>query len=152
MTYQKLTEGMSQWLNSTRWLDTLNRLSLRYFTDIIQNSDGYKPLIKGMVEITVGKLVREADKSMQREENDNSQRDRTDMLCLVIINLLGYLEEFNIISWTRMNGHLQSIGELKDRGDAFFLGLDAVAEQEAEREAQLYEKDLRQKLIEEPTF
>ena len=74
------------------------------------------------------------------------------MLCLVIINLLGYLEEFNIISWTRMDRHLQSIGELKDRGDAFFLGLDAVAEQEAEQEAQLYEKDLRQKLIEEPPF
>ena len=152
MTYQELTEGMSQWLNSTRRLADLNRLSLRYFTDTILNSKGYKHLIKSMVEITVGMLVREANKSMQREENDNSQRDRTDMLCLVIINLLGYLEEFNIISWTRMNRHLQSIGELKDRGDAFFLGLDAVAEQEAEQEAQLYEKDLRQKLIEEPPF
>lgn len=143
---------MSQWLNSTRRLADLNRLSLRYFTDAILNYKGYKPLIKSDVEIAVEMLVWEADKSMQREENDNSQRDRTDMLCLVIINLLGYLEEFNIISWTRMNGHLQSIGELKDRGDAFFLGLDAVAEQEAEREAQLYEKDLRQKLIGEPTF
>lgn len=143
---------MSQWLKSTRRLADLNRLSLRYFTDAILNYKGYKPLIKSDVEIAVEMLVWEADKSMQREENDNSQRDRTDMLCLVIINLLGYLEEFNIISWTRMNGHLQSIGELKDRGDAFFLGLDAVAEQEAEREAQLYEKDLRQKLIGEPTF
>lgn len=143
---------MSQWLKSTRRLADLNRLSLRYFTDAILNYKGYKPLIKCGVEMTVEMLVWEADKSMQREENDNSQRDRTDMLCLVIINLLGYLEEFNIISWTRMNGHLQSIGELKDRGDAFFLGLDAVAEQEAEREAQLYEKDLRQKLIGEPTF
>lgn len=143
---------MSQWLKSTRRLADLNRLSLRYFTDAILNYKGYKPLIKSDVEIAVEMLVWEADKSMQREENDNSQRDRTDMLCLVIINLLGYLEEFNIISWTRMNGHLQSIGELKDRGDAFFLGLDAVAEQEAEREAQLYEKDLRQKLIEEPPF
>lgn len=143
---------MSQWLNSMRRLADLNRLSLRYFTDTILNYKGYKPLIKSDVEIAVEMLVWEANKSMQREENDNSQRDRTDMLCLVIINLLGYLEEFNIISWTRMNGHLQSIGELKDRGDAFFLGLDAVAEQEAEREAQLYEKDLHQKLIEEPTF
>ncbi len=143
---------MSQWLNSTRRLADLNRLSLRYFTDTILNSNGYKPLIKSMVEITVGRLVRKANKSMQREENDNSQRDRTDVLCLVIINLLGYLEEFRIISWTCMNRHLQSIGELKDRGDAFFLGLDAVAEQEAEREAQIYEKDLHQKLIEEPPF
>ena len=143
---------MSQWLNSTRRLADLNRLSLRYFTDTILNSKGYKHHIKAETETTVRMLVWEADKSMQREENDNSQRDRTDMLCLVIINLLGYLEEFNIISWTRMNGHLQSIGELKDRGDAFFFGLDAVAEQEAEREAQLYEKDLHQKLIEEPPF
>ena len=152
MTYQELTEGMSQWLNSTRRLADLNRLSLRYFTDTILNSNGYKPLIKGGVEMTVEDLTREAYTAMQREENDNSQRDRTDMLCLVIINLLGYLEEFNIISWTRMDRWLQNLGELKDRGDAFFLGLDAVAEQEAEREAQLYEKDLRQKLIEEPPF
>lgn len=152
MTYQELTEGMSQWLNSTRRLADLNRLSLRYFTEAILNNKGDKPLIKCEVEITVEMLVWEANEAMQREENDNSQRDRTDMLCLVIINLLGYLEEFGIISWTCMDRHLQSIGELKDRGDAFFLGLDAVAEQEAEREAQLYEKDLRQKLIEEPPF
>lgn len=152
MTYQELTEGMSQWLNSTRRLADLNRLSLRYFTDTILNSNGYKPLIKGEVTWTVEDLTREAYTAMQREGNDNSQRERTDLLCLVIINLIGYLEEFNIISWTRMDRWLQNLGELKDRGDAFFLGLDAVAEQEAEREAQLYEKDLRQKLIGEPTF
>lgn len=143
---------MSQWLNSPMRLADLNRLSLRYFTDAILNNKGYKPLIKSEVTWTVEGLTREAYTAMQREGNDNSQRERTDLLCLVIINLIGYLEEFGIISWTRMDLWLQNIGELKDRGDAFFLGLDAVAEQEAEREAQLYEKDLRQKLIEEPPF
>ena len=145
MTYQELTEGMSQWLNSQMRLADLDRLLIRYFHGILQkNSKDDKPLIKAETEMAVNMLVWEANEAMRQEllANDPKTRDRTDMLCYSACSLIGYLEEAGVISWTRMDLWLQSMGELNDRSTAFFLGLDAVAEQEAEQEAQLRKKGL----------
>lgn len=132
MTYRELAEGIIKlWRENARLMD-VNALTKEYFRAAQQRAGGNRKWLESEVTWTVEGLTREAYTAMQREGNDNSQRERTDLLCLVIINLIGYLEEFGIISWTRMDLWLQNIGELKDRGDAFFLGLDAVEEQEAQ--------------------
>lgn len=132
MTYKELTEGIIKlWKKDARLMD-VDDLTREYFRAVQQRAGGNRKWLESEVTWTVEDLTREAYTAMQREENDNSQRERTDLLCLVIINLIGYLEEFGIISWTRMALWLQNIGELKDRGTAYFLGLDAVAEQEAQ--------------------
>lgn len=145
MTYQELTEGMSQWLNSQMRLADLDRLLRRYFHGILQkNSKDDKPLIKAEAEIAVEMLVWEANEAMRQElpANDPKTRDRTDMLCYSACSLIGYLGEAGVISFRDMHEWLYSLGGIRDRSTAFFLGLDAVAEQEAEQEAQLREKGL----------
>ena len=145
MTYQELTEGMSQWLNSQMRLADLDRLLIRYFHGILQkNSKDDKPLIKAETEMAVNMLVWEANEAMRQEllANDPKTRDRTDMLCYSACSLIGYLEEAGVISWNNMREWLDCRGEIRDRSTAFFLGLDAVAEQEAEQEAQLRKKGL----------
>lgn len=132
MTYNELTEGIIKLWKENARLKDVNALTKEYFRAAQQRAGGNRKWLESEVTWTVEDLTREAYTAMQREENDNSQRERTDLLCLVIINLIGYLEEFGIISWTRMALWLQNIGELKDRGTAYFLGLDAVAEQEAQ--------------------
>ena len=132
MTYKELTEGIIKlWKKDARLMD-VDDLTREYFRAVQQRAGGNRKWLESEVTWTVEDLTREAYTAMQREENDNSQRERTDLLCLVIINLIGYLEKFGIISWTRMDLWLQSMGELKDRSTAYFLGLDAVAEQEAQ--------------------
>ena len=145
MTYQELTEGMSQWLNSQMRLADLDRLLIRYFHGILQkNSKDDKPLIKVETEMAVNMLVWEANEAMRQEllANDPKTRDRTDMLCYSACSLIGYLEEAGVISWNNMGEWFDCLGEIRDRSTAFFLGLDAVAEQEAEQEAQLRKKGL----------
>ena len=134
MTYKELTEGIIKlWKKDARLMD-VDDLTKEYFRAVQQRAGGNRKWLESEVTWTVEDLTREAYTAMQREENDNSQRERADLLCLVIINLIGYLEEFGIISWTRMALWLQNIGELKDRGTAYFLGLDAVEENIMERE------------------
>lgn len=142
MTYRELTEGIIKlWKENARLMD-VNDLTEEYFQAAAKRAGGNMKLLEHEVTWTVDRLTREAYTAMQREGNDNSQRERTDLLCLVIINLIDDLEGAGIISWTSMDLWLQNIGELKDRGDAFFLGLAAVEELEAEQEAQLRKKGL----------
>lgn len=134
MTYKELTDGIIRlWKENARLMD-VNDLTEEYFHAAEQRAGGNMKLLKHEVTWTVNRLTREAYTAMQREENDNSQRERTDLLCLVVINLLDDMCDAGIISWTSMDLWLQNIGELKDRGTACFLGMDAVEENIMERE------------------
>ena len=133
MTYRELTEGIIKLWKENARLKDVNDLTDEYFLAAQQRAGGNRKWLESEVTLTVNRLTREAYTAMQREENDNSQRERTDLLCLVITNLIGDLEEAGIISWTRMDLWLQNMGELNDRSTAYFLGLDAVAELEAEK-------------------
>ena len=134
MTYRELAEGIIKLWKENARLKDVNALTQEYFRAAQQRAGGNRKWLESEVTWTVDRLTREAYTAMQREGNDNSQRERTDLLCLVIINLIDDLEGAGIISWTSMDLWLQNIGELKDRGDAFFLGLDAVEENIMERE------------------
>lgn len=136
MTYQELTEGMSQWLNSQMRLAGLNRLLTRYFHGILEkNSKDDKPLIEAETKMAVNMLVWEANEAMRQEllANDPKTRDRTDMLCYSACSLISYLFEAGVISFRDREEWFDCHGKIHDRSTAFFLGLDTVEELEAEK-------------------